>query len=68
MRGHGHWPNRQFAKLASRSGLCAAIADGLSLSIGQQGAHPPISVASLFRDHLRLLGANPANWTNKLIG
>ena len=49
-------------------GLCAANADGLALNIGQQGAHPPISVASLFRDHLRLLGANPANWTTKPVG
>ena len=49
-------------------GLCAANADGLALYIGQHGAHPPISVASLFRDHLRLLGANPANWTTKPIG
>jgi hypothetical protein len=48
--------------------LCAANADGLALSINQQGAHPPISVASLFRDHLRLLGTNPANWTTKPIG
>ena len=54
--------------LPPSQGLCAAIADGLSLSIGQQGAHPPISVASLFRDHLRLLGANPANWTTKPVG
>jgi hypothetical protein len=49
-------------------GLCAADADGLALEIGQQGAHPPISVARLFRDHLRLLGPNPANWTTKPIG
>ncbi len=48
--------------------LCAANANGLALSINQQGAHPPISVASLFRDHLRLLGTNPANWTTKPIG
>ena len=32
------------------------------------GAHPPINIASLFRDHLRLLGANPANWTRRPIG
>ncbi len=32
------------------------------------GAHPPINLASLFRDHLRLLGTNPANWTTKFIG
>ena len=49
-------------------GLCAPDADGLALNIGQRGAHPPISVASLFREHLRLLGANPANWTTKPIG
>ncbi len=48
--------------------LCAANADGLALSINLQGAHPPISVASLFGDHLRLLGSNPANWTTKPIG
>lgn len=48
--------------------LCAANADGLALTIDQQGAHPPISVASLFGDHLRLLGTNPANWTTKPIG
>jgi hypothetical protein len=48
--------------------LCAAHADGLALQIALQGAHPPISVASLFRDHLRLLGTNPANWTTKPIG
>jgi hypothetical protein len=40
----------------------------LALSINVQGAHPPISVASLFGDHLRLLGTNPANWTTKPIG
>ena len=48
--------------------LCAANADGLALQIALQGAHPPISVASLFGDHLRLLGTNPANWTTKPIG
>ncbi len=48
--------------------LCAGHADGLALFIGQHGSHFPISVARLFRDHLRLLGANPANWTTKPIG
>jgi len=51
-----------------RQSLCAAHADGLALYISEFGAHPPISLASLFRDHLRLLGANPANWTSKPIG
>jgi hypothetical protein len=31
------------------------------------GAHPSIDAASLFRDHMRLLGTNPANWTTKPI-
>jgi hypothetical protein len=30
--------------------------------------HPSIDVASLFRDHKRLVGTNPANWTTKPIG
>lgn len=48
--------------------LCAANADGLALNLGERGAHPPISLARLMGDHLRLLGANPANWTTKPIG
>jgi hypothetical protein len=47
--------------------LCAAHADGLQLSITEFGPHPTIGVASLFK-HLRLLGTNPANWTNNPIG
>jgi hypothetical protein len=47
--------------------LCAAHADGFWLSIIEFGPHPSISVASLFRQHLRLLGTNPANWTKNPI-
>jgi hypothetical protein len=47
--------------------VCAAHADGLSVDIEEFGPHPSIGVASLFR-HLRLLGANPANWTSNPIG
>jgi hypothetical protein len=32
------------------------------------GAHPSIDVATLFRDHMRLLGTNPADWTKNPIG
>ncbi len=32
------------------------------------GAHPSIGVASLFGDHMRLLGTNPANWTRNPTG
>lgn len=47
--------------------LCGAHADGLWFDIQVFGAHPSIDVASLFRDHMRLLGTNPANWTTKPI-
>jgi len=67
---NGYWVvvTHQVAGTASRQNLCAASADGLALYISEFGAHPPINIASLFRDHLRLLGANPANWTRKPIG
>jgi hypothetical protein len=45
--------------------LCAAHADGLNMFISQLGAHPRLSLAALFRDHLRLLGNRPARWTSK---
>jgi len=48
--------------------LCGAHADGLAFDIQVFGAHPSIDVASLFRDHMRLLGTNPANWNTKPIG
>jgi hypothetical protein len=51
-----------------RQDLCAGNANGLARYISEFGVHPPISLASLFKDHLRLLGANPANWTSKPIG
>jgi hypothetical protein len=72
---HGNYcgqpPNRiinGYHVLLGNGYLCAAHADGLEFSLGQQGAHPPISLASLFGHHLRLLGTNPANWTRKPIG
>ena len=48
--------------------LCGAHADGLWFDIQVFGAHPGIDVATLFRDHMRLLGTNPANWTTNPIG
>jgi hypothetical protein len=48
--------------------LCGAHADGLWFDIEVFGAGPGIDVASLFRDHTRLLGTNPANWTTHPIG
>jgi hypothetical protein len=48
--------------------LCGAHVGGLWFDIQVFGAHPSIDVASLFRDHVRLLGTNPANWTSNPIG
>ena len=48
--------------------LCGAHADGLWFDIQVFGAHPSIDVATLFRDHMRLLGTNPADWTKNPIG
>jgi hypothetical protein len=48
--------------------LCGAHAGGLWFDIQIFGAHPRIDVATLFRDHMQLLGTNPANWTSKPIG
>src|SRR5690348_25714 len=48
--------------------LCGAHADGLWFDIQVFGTHPSIDVASLFRDHMRLLGTNPVNWTRIPIG
>jgi hypothetical protein len=54
-----HWS----AGALTRHDLCAAHATGLDLYISEFGAHPPVSLAGLFRDHLRLLGTRPAHWT-----
>jgi len=47
--------------------LCGAHAGGLYFEIQVYGAQPSIDVATLFRDHIRLLGTNPANWTTNPI-
>ena len=48
--------------------LCGAHADGLWFDIQVFGTHPSINVVALFRDHMRLLGTNPANWTTTPVG
>jgi hypothetical protein len=45
--------------------LCAGNADGLAVYISEYSAHPVLGLASLFGDHLRLLGTDPASWTTK---
>ncbi|HTX86202.1 MAG TPA: hypothetical protein VME44_28780 [Streptosporangiaceae bacterium] len=42
--------------------VCVADADGLNVFISVDGGHPVISPVTLFR-HMKLLGADPANWT-----
>ena len=44
--------------------LCGAHADGLWFDIQEFGSHPSIDVASLFKQHMKLLGTDPANWTS----
>ena len=68
INGHRVVVTQQVLGTRPRQDLCAAHADGLALYISQFGAHPPINLTSLFRDHLRLLGTNPANWTRNPIG
>jgi hypothetical protein len=46
----------------------AASWQSLSVFISESGKHPTLSPVALFKDHLRLLGANPANWTKQPIG
>jgi hypothetical protein len=53
----------RFSGALSRQDLCAAHATGLNLYISEFGTHPPVSLAALFRHHLRLLGDRPARWT-----
>jgi hypothetical protein len=55
--------SHQFSGALSRQDLCAAHATGLDLYISEFGARPPLSLAGLFRHHLRLLGDRPARWT-----
>jgi len=42
--------------------LCAAHADGLSVTIYEFGNHPTVDVVDLFARHLQLLGTSPAHW------
>jgi hypothetical protein len=63
-----HQAIREVLGTSHRQDLCSARANGLSLYISEFGAHPPLGLARLFRDHVRLLGANPASWTTKPIG
>jgi hypothetical protein len=46
--------------------LCAADADGLSVSVQITGNHPVMDVTEVFA-HLTLFGPDPANWTTKPI-
>jgi hypothetical protein len=63
INGHRVILSHQFSGALSRQDLCAAHATGLDLYISEFGARPPLSLAGLFRHHLRLLGDRPARWT-----
>ena len=47
--------------------LCAADADGLSVTIQESGNHPTLDVVSLLAHHLQLLGTSPAHWATQPI-
>lgn len=47
---------------------CTAHANGMSLNIRVEEKNPPMTPLTLFRAHLKLLGANPAGWTRQPIG
>jgi hypothetical protein len=63
INGHRVILSHRFSGALSRQDLCAGHAAGLDLYISEFGAHPPVSLAALFRHHLRLLGDRPARWT-----
>jgi hypothetical protein len=48
--------------------VCGAHAGGLWFDLEEFGSHPPIGVTKLFRDHVHLLGRNPASWTQDPLG
>jgi len=48
--------------------LCAAHAGGMALNIRVEEKNPPMTPLALFRDHLKLLGPDPAGWTRQPIG
>jgi hypothetical protein len=68
---HQHGHTAAIGSMASHlfrsQALCTANAGGLAVNLSETGPHPALSVASLFKDHLRLLGTNPADWTTKPI-
>jgi len=48
--------------------LCGAHAGGLWFDLEDTGPHPVPGVVKMFRDHVHLLGRNPANWTRNPLG
>jgi hypothetical protein len=48
--------------------VCAPSADGLMVFVSTYGRGASPDAVRIFRDHMRLLGTNPANWTTKPLG
>jgi hypothetical protein len=67
INGHRVVLTHQVMGTLGRQDLCTH-ADGLTLYMSEFGAHPALSLADLFGQHLRLLGRNPAHWTPNPIG
>jgi hypothetical protein len=45
--------------------VCAAQADGLFVFVSTDSDHASLNAVAIFRDHLRLLGTDPAHWTTR---
>ena len=70
INGYHMWVKRGNARRAAlpTQEICGAHAGGLWFDIEEFGSRPPVGVTRLFRDHVHLLGRNPANWTQDPLG
>jgi hypothetical protein len=48
--------------------VCAPDADGVAVVVSTSGSHASPDAVSIFRQHIRILGTNPANWTTEPLG
>ena len=69
INGYHMWVKRgTTAGSLAKQEICGAHAGGLWFDIQEFGSHPAVGVTQLFRDHVQLLGRNPANWTQDPLG
>jgi hypothetical protein len=68
INGYHMWVKRGTSGVLAKQEICGAHAGGLWFDIQEFGSHPSIGVTKLFRDHVHLLGRNPASWTQDPLG